>query len=119
MNAQEHLLTKLAEECSEVAQNATKALCFGLDDKYGDRPTNRERIVEELNDLFAVVDMLVDTGILPSDWLHLPSVLKKKAKVCHFMGYAQNVGTLQLPLGLKGLELPTTNSEQIDTKLIV
>lgn len=59
MDRTEHLLTILAEECNEVAQRCTKALRFGLDDIEPGQPMpNRDRIVQEFNDLYALMEML-------------------------------------------------------------
>ena len=93
MNRTEHLLVCLAEECAEVGQAAAKALRFGLDDGYPctDR-TNEGDLLNELNDLFAVVEMLHDVGI----WWRIDSeaVAAKKAKIEKFMEYAEQRGTL-------------------------
>ena len=70
MNTEEHLLTILSEECVEIAKETAKALRFGLDDKYSKDPkgrTNRERIVDELNDLAGVVRMMSDYSILDKE----------------------------------------------------
>ena len=59
MTREEHLLTIIAEECVEIAKNATKALRFGLDDcEPGQRKTNAARILEEAADLAAMFEML-------------------------------------------------------------
>jgi hypothetical protein len=92
MNCSEHLLTCLAEECSEIAQEVAKALRFGLDDKKsGQDLTNAQRIAQEFNDLLAVYDMLRHEGLLPS-----PSTAfaPKQMKVENFMQYAKARGTL-------------------------
>jgi len=89
MNRTEHLLSTLAEECAEVAQCASKALRFGLDDAQpGQLLTNRERIVSELNDLWAVVEML-DLATVDRT-----AIATKKDKVLQFMKYAEKCGTL-------------------------
>lgn len=97
MNQSEHILTCLSEECVEVSKDIHKALRFGLDDRNvlnPTGPTNRERIVVELNDLFALVDMAVQEGIIPYDWL-VPSMAAEKChKVRKFMTYAKSVGAL-------------------------
>src|SRR4051812_44414709 len=90
MNETEHLLTCLLEECSEVIKDCSKSLRFGLDDRNvldPSGPTNRERIVAELNDLVAVVELLEERGhlqIWESDGLKEA----KKQKVLSFMEYA-------------------------------
>jgi len=62
MTREEHLLIILAEECNEVAQRAAKALRFKLTDHEGTEPnqlyTNKERLIIEVNDLLAVLEMI-------------------------------------------------------------
>jgi len=104
MNASEHLLTVLAEECGEVAKECHKALRFGLDDQVtrdpkGPRgtegPTNREKIIEELNDIMGVVEMLVAHGVLPEFWRDISKQRRKGEKVAQYMEYAKRVGALE------------------------
>lgn len=93
MNRQEHLLTILAEECAEVAQRATKALRFGLDEvQPGQDLTNAERIVVELTDLFAVVLMLEEEGHLVLDGSGGENA--KRAKVEKYLLLSEMLGTL-------------------------
>lgn len=70
MTRLQYLLTKLAEECSEVAQMALKSQQFGLEEKRaGQDLTNKERLHEELNDLNGIVRMLnreFGFGFVPS-----------------------------------------------------
>lgn len=74
MTLRQFWLTKLAEECQEVAQRALKQMQFGAEQiqkgnevKDGVAPpdkeaglTNRERLDLEINDFLAVVDVLQD-----------------------------------------------------------
>ncbi len=53
-----YLLGKLAEEAGEVAQDAMKCQAFGLDERYQDLPTNKERLSIEIQDLAVIVTML-------------------------------------------------------------
>ena len=97
MNAQEHLLTTLVEECSEIAKAGCKSLRFGLDDRSPLDPggmTNRQKLIHELNDLVATVNMLEDVGIVPHDWQSQELQAAKQGKVAKFMGYAISKGTL-------------------------
>lgn len=99
MNHQEHLLTCLAEECSEVTKDVTKSLRYGLDDRNvldPTGPTNRERLVDELNDLAAVIDILSEQGIVPRNWWDALKQQKKRAKVAEFLFYAEKVGALRI-----------------------
>lgn len=78
MNRTEILLTCLMEECSEVAQRASKALRFGLEEvQAGQDRNNAERIVEELRDLVAVAFLL-------EEWLELPALFGE-GSVDHFI----------------------------------
>ncbi len=110
MNRTEHLLNRLSSECAEVTHAVSKALDFGLDDRYTEDPTgppategptNRERIVKEFTDIIGAYRMLVDEGILPDLELKtgsldvLDAINAKKAKIRAWMPYAEARGTLQ------------------------
>lgn len=98
MNRQEHLLSCLAEECAEVGQCVSKALRFGLADAQPGQPlTNAERIVAEYTDLVAVMEMLVDEGILDlgSETLRNLAIGAKTAKIEKYLDYAASVGALR------------------------
>jgi len=61
MTEREHLLVCLAEEATEVAQAACKALRFGLDDDRGSGLRTAHRALsEEMADLLAVLRLLED-----------------------------------------------------------
>ena len=93
MNRQEHLLTILIEECAEVQKAATKALRFGLRDiKPDGNETNEDDISRELNDVYAMVEMLNYDGLQ----LH-PDVglrAEKKNRVEKYLLYSEKRGTL-------------------------
>lgn len=99
MTRTEHLLIILAEESVEVAQRATKALRFTLEEVQPDQTltkrTNAERIMQEYADLIAVVEMLLDEGSLdrPRDMRSM--VAAKKLKVENFLKYSRERGTLE------------------------
>lgn len=95
MNRQEHLLSCLAEECTEVGQRVSKALRFGLAEvQPGQSLTNAERIMEEFTDLVSVVEMLIAEGVL-QDRLSPERVEAKQTKIEKFLAYAASVGALQ------------------------
>jgi len=55
----------LQEECAEVIQAVSKISRFGLDNlKPGKPKTNKEHLEEELGDLLAMVDILLEKGIV-------------------------------------------------------
>lgn len=86
MSTQQYLLTCLAEECAEVAQRATKAIRFGMDEvQPGQQLTNFDRLQHELNDLMAVADLL---GLSPQ----LPAMLAKVERVWKYYEYSQAKG---------------------------
>lgn len=95
MTRTDHLLTILAEECTEVGQRVTKALRFGIDEIQPGQPmTNAERILYEFSDLLAVVGMLVDEGVLPKNGL-TEMMDKKVEKIEKYLKYSAEVGRLE------------------------
>ncbi len=97
MNANEHLLTTLAEECAEVAKDVSKALRFGVNDTGpGGCMTNEECIVSEIIDVLAMVEMLQEARVItmPSMSEIQRRMDRKKAKVMKFMEYARQQGAL-------------------------
>jgi NTP pyrophosphatase (non-canonical NTP hydrolase) len=56
-------LSILQEECAEVVQAVSKIFRFGYDDEY-DGATNRQRLEEEIGDLLAMVDILVENSVI-------------------------------------------------------
>lgn len=91
MNRLEHLLWVLAEECAEVAQRASKAARFGIDEvQPGQALTNEERIWQEMNDLAAVGEMLI--ALRGQGGLRRDAVEAKKAKVEKFLLYSAECG---------------------------
>lgn len=91
MGRYELLMAKLAEEAGEVVQRAIKCQQFGLDDEY-ENVSARDRLHEELNDLYAVVNILnseFDLGFDPDEgW-----TMVKKAKIDKWANYAAHVET--------------------------
>lgn len=68
----------LQEECAEVIQAVSKISRFGIDNfKPGKPKTNREHLEEELGDMLAMIDILVEKGIVSE--VHLESA--KTAKI--------------------------------------
>ena len=95
MTRQQHLLICLAEECAEVAQRASKALRFGLQEiQPGQHLTNAERLADEAIDLQAVLKMLTDGKHLDLGVDARRRTDLKIAKVCEFLRYSKSQGTL-------------------------
>ena len=92
MNRLEHLLVIFSEECSEVAQETSKALRFGINEQRDLPTSNRERIAYEFSQLMAMKAMLEAEGI------HIPISLDvmnaKQEKVEKYLLYSEECGTL-------------------------
>lgn len=94
MNRLQYLLTKLAEEASEISQIALKAQQFGLDSvspKTGE--SNRGAIKKEVNDLLGVLwplhsefelNTLADRGLI----MDKVTKLNKYFEICKDLGLA-------------------------------
>ena len=67
----------LSEECAEVIQAISKCHRFGMDNvKPGKPKTNREHLEEELGDLLAMVDILLEMEVVDSEALQLAKIAK-------------------------------------------
>jgi len=96
MTHNEHLLILLSEECDEVSQRALKALRFGLSEIQKEQPlTNEERIIYELNDLMAVVELLQEVDALPVNLFDRQKIHDKKLKVAKYLKYSQELGVVE------------------------
>lgn len=84
---------KVMEESNEVGIRASKAARFGFDQRQpGQDQDNRERLVDELNDLVAVLQML---GLDPFKIINSNLVEKHKRKVRQYMQYSRELGMLE------------------------
>lgn len=95
MNRQQLLLLKLNEECVEVAKECSKAIQFGMDEVYPPIGlTNRDRIRAELQDLYAVVQILNNECGL--DFVPSPEAVEIKLhKINHYAEYSQQLGCVE------------------------
>lgn len=92
ISREKYLLTVLAEECAEVAQRASKAIRFGLDEvQPGQELNNARRLTDELNDLMVVIHMLSqETSFNP--YFPLEKQEDKRAKIEKFYQYSVSLG---------------------------
>jgi len=82
MNKIEYLMTVLSEECAEVAELCSKVNRFGIDNIAPDETlSNRKRLINELNDIYGVVALLMEEQILPEKCINGALVQTKKKKV--------------------------------------
>lgn len=104
LSIDQFFLLKLMEECSEVAQRCSKQVQFGAYEKQANSPSetkneqpNRDRLRAELNDLLAVVDVLLELGQIPEISPHelLEAKNEKRAKIQKYLNYSQELGLVE------------------------
>lgn len=100
MNRREHIMTCIAEECSEIQKIITKSLRFGLHDfPPGKERTNLQHLREEVIDLIGTLAMLesedgVEIFFEPKE--AEIRIGEKIQKVERYMKYAERQGTLNV-----------------------
>jgi NTP pyrophosphatase (non-canonical NTP hydrolase) len=58
------ILIILLEECAEVIQSVSKCMRFGPDQiKFGSDDTNMQLLEQEIADVYAMIELLVDQNI--------------------------------------------------------
>jgi NTP pyrophosphatase (non-canonical NTP hydrolase) len=73
----DEVMNILSEECAEVIQAVSKINRFGIDNyKPGKSKTNRQHLEEELGDLLAMVDILIELGVVDESSLQQAEVAK-------------------------------------------
>lgn len=97
MNREQFLLLKLAEECSEVVQIASKTMQFGGTERRPDlKENNYERTYAELNDVWAIIEML-NSGKTEFLFTKNREVIEaKKEKVEKYLKFSQGLGMVVL-----------------------
>lgn len=92
MSFEQWLLTKLAEECVEVAQRALKAQQFGFKEVQKDQPfNNAERLSGELADLNTTARLLIQLKLIgPFDDLNIDEL--KRQKLNKYLEYSRSLG---------------------------
>jgi NTP pyrophosphatase (non-canonical NTP hydrolase) len=77
-NKVKEVMDILQEECAEVIQAVSKVSRFGIDNyKPGKPKTNREHLEEELGDVLAMIDIMLEFSVVSIDNLETA----KKAKI--------------------------------------
>lgn len=85
MNDQEHeILSITQEECAEVIQAVSKIFRFGLDTEWKGE-TNREHLEEEIGDLQAMIQLLIESKIVDATNVE-NAAIKKKLKLQKWSG---------------------------------
>ena len=80
MNSKEkEILDITQEECAEVVVAISKISRFGIDNyKPGKPKTNREHLEEELGDLLAMVDLMLDYDVVKQENIDIARKAKKE-----------------------------------------
>lgn len=63
LDNQRQIMLIAQEECAEVTQAISKVFRFGIDAEHNGR-TNRDRLTEETGDLFCMIELMVETGLI-------------------------------------------------------
>jgi len=98
MNRQEMLLIILQEELAEVSKEVSKVLRFGKDEICSipsinpDKLTNSQRVTLEVADLFGVLEMLRDEGVIEYPMLY--DIRNKKSKVEMYLKVSKELNIL-------------------------
>jgi NTP pyrophosphatase (non-canonical NTP hydrolase) len=67
----------LQEECAEVIQAVSKISRFGIDNfKPGKPKTNREHLEEEIGDVLAMIDIMLEKNVISLDNLEAAKAAK-------------------------------------------
>ena len=67
----------LQEECAEVIQAVSKISRFGKAGyKYGETQTNLEHLEEELGDMLAMIDIMLELNVISLDNLQVAKIAK-------------------------------------------
>lgn len=76
------ILVILQEESAEVIQEVSKCFRFGLDGYHKSGPTHREMLQNEIGDVLAMIDLLVDEGVVSTTGLEQAKAAKiEKLKI--------------------------------------
>ena len=67
------------EECAEVSQAISKVFRFGIDNhKPGQDKTNKQHLEEEVGDLLAMVDIMVEKCIISDTQVNIARKAKRE-----------------------------------------
>ncbi len=77
-NKTQEALIILQEECAEVIQAASKIYRFGLDNSHKSGSTQRANLEMEIGDMLALVDILVEQGVIDLNNINTANANKKE-----------------------------------------
>lgn len=91
----EMLLVQLMEEGAELAVETSKCFRFGPTEQLkGHEFNNIERVINEFNDIYAVLSMLREEGVVPGPFVNLEHQANKKKRVEQYLNYSRECGVL-------------------------
>jgi NTP pyrophosphatase (non-canonical NTP hydrolase) len=74
--SEKQILLICQEECAEVTQAISKVFRFGIDAEYNGQ-TNSQRLTEEVGDLFCMIKLMIEKGIVDDVSVHKASIQKR------------------------------------------
>jgi len=77
-NKTQEALIILQEECAEVIQAASKIYRFGIDNVHKSGNTQRANLEMEIGDVLALIDILVEQGVVDLNNINLANANKKE-----------------------------------------
>jgi NTP pyrophosphatase (non-canonical NTP hydrolase) len=90
MNKTDEALTILQEECAEVIVEVSKIKRFGIDSvSWKTNIPHNETLEIEVGDMLALVEILIDQGVLDSERVH-SAIIAKKEKLRKFSNLFNN-----------------------------
>jgi NTP pyrophosphatase (non-canonical NTP hydrolase) len=76
-SATKEVMDILQEECAEVIQAVSKISRFGIDNRKPGKPkTNREHLEEELGDMLAMIDIMLEKNVISLEHLEAAKAAK-------------------------------------------
>jgi NTP pyrophosphatase (non-canonical NTP hydrolase) len=82
---QREVLVIAQEEAAEVIQEISKIYRFGIDDRYRDGMTHRQKLEAEVGDLLCMIDLMVDNRLIDPTAIEIA----RQAKVTKLRKYSQ------------------------------
>jgi NTP pyrophosphatase (non-canonical NTP hydrolase) len=77
-NKTQEALIILQEECAEVIQAASKIYRFGIDNEHKSGNTQRANLEMEIGDVMALIDILVEQGVVDLNNIKVANANKKE-----------------------------------------
>jgi NTP pyrophosphatase (non-canonical NTP hydrolase) len=90
-NCEKQILLIAQEECAEVTQAISKVFRFGFDSVWPEDSTedNRIKLQNEVGDLLAMIELMMEKGIIDENQTH-QAMLQKKIKLSRWSNIYDN-----------------------------